>query len=119
MNHSASLLVCLGVVLCLFAATFAVRAEQAELPLAQWPTPPSGESVASLESVKRIVMAFDQEESERIVIRYPGGDAGTAWAEELRDWLVALGISSSRVLLQPGSGKAETIVLETESLQRP
>lgn len=38
----------------------------------------------------------------RIQIRYPGGEEGSLWAAELRDWLVALGVPSSALEVVPG-----------------
>ena len=49
-------------------------------------------------------------------IRYPGGESGSLWAEELRDWLVALGIPQARLKVEPGSADEESIDL---ILQRP
>ncbi len=96
-----------------FCLPMVAQAERVSLPLKKWPKPPSGEALVKLEPLQKIIAAFDQETGSRIAIRYPGGDAGTAWAEEVRDWLVSLGVSSSRIALEPGSGKADTIILET------
>jgi hypothetical protein len=48
------------------------------------------------------------------VIRYPGGDAGNAWAEAVRDWLVALGVASKRIVLEPGSSSPDALTLLTQ-----
>lgn len=45
-------------------------------------------------------------------IKYPGGDEGTLWVNELRSWLIALGLSSERIELIPGSAISTTIELE-------
>jgi len=38
----------------------------------------------------------------RVEIAHGGGAEGSAWAGEVRDWLVAMGIPSSRIRLEPG-----------------
>lgn len=89
-----------------------VAAESQRLTAELWNAQPrTGQRVAQLEPVQRILAAYAKDAGNRIVIRYPGGDAGTSWAQELRDWLVALGVSSAQVQLEPGSG-GEALVLE-------
>lgn len=69
--------------------------------------------VLQLPALQRVVNEFEAGENSRIAIRYPGGDEGNAWAIELRDWLVSLGISSGDIVLQPGSGVPRAIVITT------
>ena len=46
-----------------------------------------------------------------LVINHPGGDQGIWWAEELKGWLITLGMNSSRIELMPGSDRADMIYL--------
>ena len=62
----------------------------------------------AVNSAVRVLLAHPE---GQLVIRYPGGDDGTLWAEELRAWLVALGVPSSRMELRPGSASAAQIDL--------
>ena len=71
-------------------------------------------TMLQLPALQRVVSQFEAGDDLKIVIQYPGGDQGNQWAIELRDWLVSLGISSSDIELQPGSGIPETIVIKTE-----
>ena len=71
-------------------------------------------TMLQLPALQRVVSQFEAGDDLKIVIQYPGGDQGNQWAIELRDWLVSLGISSSDIKLQPGSGIPETIVIKTE-----
>ncbi|HID49327.1 MAG TPA: hypothetical protein EYP40_06925 [Chromatiales bacterium] len=48
----------------------------------------------------------------RLLLRYPGGDAGTLWMNELRSWLVSLGVPSHRIETVPGSPDTGIIELE-------
>ena len=71
-------------------------------------------AVLQLPSLQRVISRFEADEDSIIVMHYPGGDKGNAWAIELRDWLVSLGISSDEIQLQPGSGIPQAIVIRTE-----
>lgn len=106
-------------------AAFLLLAASTPLPAAEmitradWPPFRQGVNVMQLPVLQRLVNDYEKSDGGRIVIRYPGGDRGDAWAIELRDWLVALGINSSHILLEPGSGIPETIVLHVEAKARP
>ena len=86
---------------------------------AEWPRLRQGVNVMQIPVLQRLVGDFEQSDGGRIVIRYPGGDRGDAWAADLRDWLVALGISSRHISLEPGSGIPETMVVYVEKTSRP
>ena len=87
-------------------------AEVEYLARADWPRVRSAESVIALPALKRTVMRFDEQENAGIVIRYPGGDLGNAWAFEVRDWLISLGVASRHIVLEPGSGAADVLAIE-------
>ena len=78
----------------------------------QWARPRSGEAVAQLPELVRLVEALDRNPSQRLVVRHASGDDGTLWAEELRSWLVALGIPSVNIELAPGALEADKLLLE-------
>lgn len=52
-----------------------------------------------------------QHPDRRILIAYPGGEDGVIWAGELRAWLIALGVASSHIELQPGTRREDIIEL--------
>ena len=79
-----------------------------------WTRITSATSVLQLPALARVVREFEADEDVVIVIQYPGGDDGNQWAFELRDWLVALGIGSSKIKLRPGSGAPDAIMIKTE-----
>ncbi|GIS88566.1 MAG: hypothetical protein CM1200mP18_12760 [Gammaproteobacteria bacterium] len=58
---------------------------------------------------------FVEDPRQQVTIRYPGGDKGNAWALELREWLVALGIPSNYIVLEPGSGGQDRLLLLLEA----
>jgi hypothetical protein len=87
-------------------------AESWQLSALEWAQPRHGEWLVTQPALAGAVGALQQQPDSRLMIRYPGGDEGVLWAEELQAWLVALGIASSRIERIPGSGAADRIQLE-------
>ena len=57
----------------------------------------------------QLVNDWLQDKQLKIELRYPGGEEGEFWVQELTDWLVALGIPSERMITIPGSGTDDRI----------
>ena len=76
----------------------------------EWARPRHGEWVVQMASLKQVVETLDSE-SGVIMIRYPGGEEGTLWAQELVAWLVSLGVSSERIEPVPGSDREDVLDL--------
>ena len=87
-----------------------------QLDRTQWPEQRNSSSVLALTQINAILSQFNEAKLHRGTIRYPGGDLGNAWALEVRDWLVALGMPSDAVLLEPGSGGSDQLILLLEKL---
>lgn len=79
-----------------------------------WPTIQRGIQVTQYAPLANVVNEFDRDPEASLVILYPGGEAGQAWATEIRDWLVALGVPSRRIALRPGSGVPGSLGLQVE-----
>lgn len=79
----------------------------------QWASPRSGTRVAQLPGLGELIADFDPAAAQ-IVIHYAPGETGTLWAEELRSWLVALGVPSSRISLRGTLEHADRVRVETE-----
>ncbi len=90
---------------------------QVEIAQYEWPQEPSVDRVLQIPQFRSAIARYDEAEEATLIIRYPGGDEGNAWAESLRDSLVSLGIRSARILLEPGSGIPETILLIVAEMQ--
>ncbi|MDJ0956964.1 MAG: hypothetical protein QNI91_08915 [Arenicellales bacterium] len=84
-----------------------------------WVKVKNATTLLQLPALQRVVNEFEKKEQSKIVIRHPGGDGGNEWAIELRDWLVALGISTEEIQLQPGSGVPQAIAITTEVSELP
>ena len=101
----------LALLLWLMQSTSAVAANVAILSFDDWARPRSGMSVVELPAVRQTVLEWLQSEEHNIEIRYPGGDEGQLWAQELRDWLIALGVPLASIRLESGSERADQIEL--------
>ena len=78
----------------------------------EWARPRSGESLVRMPALKSTVREYlgeDKQRGRRILIRHPRGEEGVLWAEELRGWLVALGVPSTDVAVSPESTRANAI----------
>lgn len=77
----------------------------------QWPQHANGENVSALPAVRQVLRRFEENGKITIVIRYPGGDPGRQWADQLYGWLVSLGIPTRYLELEPSSGAADRLVV--------
>lgn len=89
-------------------ATFIIDADR-------WATPRSGEALVQMEPLREAVVELMRRPGSRLLVRYPGGEAGQLWVQELRAWLVALGVPSSRIELVPGGVSDDIVQLQVES----
>ena len=88
------------------------------LARADWPVVRNGEAVAGIAAVRETVRAMDGGDGRRMVVRHPPGAVGVAWAVELREWLVALGVASARIILEPGDGEDALVLAVVEGARR-
>jgi hypothetical protein len=88
-----------------------------EMPLhyQDWPQQRSAYAVLKLDSVQAVLSVFSEEEGQNVIVRHPGGDGGNSWAIEFREWLVALGVPSHFITLEPGSGWADRLLILVEA----
>lgn len=106
-----------GVRIALLLSLAAVSSVQASsvrlftLSADDWARPRSAAVIVEMAPVRAAVNYWLQIDRALMVIRYPGEDSGELWAAELRDWLVSLGVSTSRIKLVPGTGQADAVTL--------
>ncbi len=77
-----------------------------------WSVPRTAESLIAMPALSRAVSDLRAVPGATLVLRYPGGDAGTLWVNELESWLVALGIPRERLDKTPGSPDPQRLELE-------
>ena len=88
-----------------------------EMPLRyqDWPQRRSARAVLELGPVRAVLSVFSEDGGQNVIVRHPGGDGGNAWAHEFREWLVALGVPSQFITLEPGSGRADRLKILVEA----
>ncbi len=77
----------------------------------QWQRPRHGERVSRFPGLADAVREWMSSPQTLILIRYPGGENGQLWSQELRDWLVALGVPSNRIRLRAGLPYGDRLLL--------
>lgn len=97
-------------------------AGSAALSAAQLSKLRSGEELIRIGRLGKLVSSFRECRGERLVLRYPAGTIGALWAEELRVWLVSLGVPSDRIVLNPElqrNDNSVTIAIKRQGEQAP
>lgn len=87
-------------------------AETLSLAAADWPAPRRAEVLATHKPVSDFLRVVDRDDASVLYLRHAGGDAGSLFAEQLRDALVALGVPGKRILLVPVAAQADHLILE-------
>jgi hypothetical protein len=87
-------------------------AETLSLGAADWPLPRRAEALAAHRPLSDSLRALDRSDAGVLRIRHAGGDAGSRFAEQLRDALVALGVPAARIRLVPAAADADRLILE-------
>jgi hypothetical protein len=100
------------------AGTAAAEPECA-VSAAEWSRPRSAAMVRALPGVRECVQAWLAQPARHIVLVSAPGEEGGLWANELRDWLVALGVPSTAIELRAVGTDTERLVLRIESALAP
>lgn len=104
-----------GVILCLCVPTWdMVYADPVavELTREQWGHPLSGREVTGIKPLQDVVKRLIENQDAILVILYPDDDSGIKWATQVVEWLVSLGVTSTRVQMIPAGTSADIIELE-------
>lgn len=89
-------------------------AESITITAEQWARPRSGSYVTGLTALNEQLARIDRAGDSRLILHCPGDEKGMLWAEELRAWLVALGVPSARIQLKPDFGQIDIIRVEIQ-----
>ncbi|MBO66957.1 MAG: hypothetical protein CL398_01480 [Acidiferrobacteraceae bacterium] len=92
----------------------ALQIYESELYYDDWPEERRSDSILELAVVRDLLSSFDEEKGQVIIVRHPGGDVGKAWAFEFQGWLVSFGIPMNFIILEPGSGYPDALLLLIE-----
>lgn len=82
---------------------------QSTLEYSVWQKHAAEGRLLELDAVRQLLRRFEEREGVTVVVRHPGGDAGSAWAVSFRDRLVAYGIPLRHIELLPGSGALDIL----------
>lgn len=96
----------------------ALAAESWQLSAADWSRPRSGLAVQQLPPLANAVRAWqaavESGDDAHLLLVHPGGEAGSLWASELRDWLVALAVPPQAIELVPGGLPPDRLELKLQ-----
>ena len=81
----------------------------------EWSVPKQSTTILAIPAIHKSISKLRKNANSVLKIKYPGGDEGTLWVNELRSWLIALGLSSARIELVQGSATSTAIELEVLS----
>ena len=104
----------LFLLLMLLGAVVAMAQPVGSITAEEWSRPRHGEGLVDMPGLNAAVDAYLRRPQTQIVIHHPVEEEGLFWAEELKGWLVALGIESSSVRLVPAPVPAGVIELYIE-----
>lgn len=97
----------------------AARAEDCAVSAEEWSRPRSAAMVVALPGVRACVARWHGTPGDRLVIVHAPGEEGALWAAELRDWLVALGVPSARILLRATGDDVDRVLIRIEPALSP
>lgn len=81
----------------------------------QWDLVKQGEQLLKMPVMQQVVdrwSSLSSVQAHAIELRYPGGEEGQLWVEELKDNLISMGIPSKYLIAVPGSGEADIIIFK-------
>ncbi|ALP54569.1 hypothetical protein Tel_16205 [Candidatus Tenderia electrophaga] len=96
---------------CLMPGAWAAQQPVAELGADFWFTPRHGDVIAARADLGAAVKQLLAEPEAYLVLRYPEGESGELWGQELQAWLVALGIASDRIELQADPERLDAVAV--------
>jgi hypothetical protein len=82
---------------------------------ADWSAPATVEAAARRPALNGVLAAYLGERGQWVRIAHGGDTRGSAWAAEVRGWLVALGIPGQRIRMDPGMASPDQLVLDVHA----
>jgi hypothetical protein len=91
---------CVAVALLAFPCFAAAAPSVVVIGADVWSRPRSGAAFTRMPELRELVEVYERQPDGQLVVRHGSGEEGGLWAEEMRSWLVALGIPAARVRLE-------------------
>jgi len=101
----------LFLLLCLMPVSYAAEESVVVLDAEFWFMPRHGDVVAEHYGVRAAIKKMIADPDAYLALRYPDNETGELWGQELRAWLVSLGVVSDRMELQAGYDQLEGVAL--------
>lgn len=101
----------------IFLTGSALATEVELLHADEWLLPKQAATILDIPAISKSMQQLHKDMNSSLLLKYPGGDEGTLWVNELRSWLIALGLSSKRIELVQGSVNPTTIELEVLTIE--
>jgi len=80
-----------------------------------WSAPATVEAAVHRLALNGLLEEFLEEPGRWVRIAHGGDTRGSAWAAEVRGWLVALGIPGQRIRMDPGMASPDQLVLDVHA----
>ena len=94
-----------------------VTGEPVTISAADWPAPHRADTLLPHPPLAALVRSLGAHERQVLRIRHAGGEDGARLADDLRAALVALGIASERLRLEPAAAGVGELVLEIVAIE--
>lgn len=100
-------------ILVLFTAISVNAAEgRVVIPAELWGQARSSSSIIEIDGMRELILALEDEGKSSMVIYHPASNESTHKAEELRAWLVSLGVASSRMSFELSERNQDQLRIE-------
>lgn len=98
------------ILLLVFAVSLPVQASEAvTVSTEQWARVRRAGDVVAIPGLAPRLANWNETGKQVITIGYEGGETGQVWAEQLRNWLVAMGIPQDSIRFEGGASSPGTI----------
>lgn len=94
------------------ANTDELTSDQWRMTEEQWDLIKQGEQLLLMPVMQQVTEAWSVQQEYGIELRYPGGEEGELWVEELMNSLISLAIPSQYLFAVPSSGEADVIIIK-------
>ena len=94
------------------ANTDELTSDQWRMTEEQWDLIKQGEQLLLMPVMQQVTVAWSVQQGYGIELRYPGGEEGELWVEELMNSLISLAIPSQYLFAVPSSGEADVIIIK-------
>jgi hypothetical protein len=100
--------------LTVFAGTALSNEKSTKIMASSWGKPQSSKEILAMRPLASIMRKLTKNPETTLHVLYPGDDKGIKWANDLRGWLVSLGLKSERIIMSPDSYREDIIELKIQ-----